>query len=123
MLKTFVEEPPYDYVTWKSLRGDGSDNIPGIPGVGDKTAEDLVTDPDKLSQFFKNESAAAQFLRNHQLIKFPTWTEEDSLAMTSSEPVKDWDAVASKFLEWDFKSLLKEKSWDKYRATFEPLWG
>ncbi|MBJ7610347.1 MAG: DNA polymerase I [Candidatus Dormibacteraeota bacterium] len=33
--------PPY-VVDFKSLRGDVSDNIPGVPGIGDKTAMTLV---------------------------------------------------------------------------------
>jgi DNA polymerase-1 len=34
--------PPERYVDIASLRGDPSDNLPGVPGVGDKTATKLV---------------------------------------------------------------------------------
>ena len=33
---------PDQYVTYASLRGDSSDNLPGVPGVGEKTAAKLV---------------------------------------------------------------------------------
>ena len=33
---------PEQVTDWKGLAGDGSDNIPGIPGVGDKTAVKLL---------------------------------------------------------------------------------
>jgi DNA polymerase-1 len=35
---------PAQLIDFKSLRGDSSDNIPGVPGVGDKTAAKLVQD-------------------------------------------------------------------------------
>ncbi len=35
--------PPRSYVHLAALRGDNSDNLPGVPGVGDKTAAKLVT--------------------------------------------------------------------------------
>lgn len=122
MTKDYVQEPPFDYVTWKALRGDGSDNIPGLPGIGDKTADSLVNDPDKLAELFQDKLMAETFSRNHALIKFHTWTDDDALKMTSSSPIKDWTAVAKKFHEWMFASLLKDKSWDKYTSTFDALW-
>ena len=42
---SFVERfgfNPEHFVTWLSLTGDSVDNIPGIPGVGEKTAKALV---------------------------------------------------------------------------------
>src|ERR1700716_2888666 len=35
---------PIQLIDFKALRGDTSDNIPGVPGVGDKTAAKLVQD-------------------------------------------------------------------------------
>lgn len=34
---------PIQMIDFKALRGDASDNIPGVPGVGDKTATQLLT--------------------------------------------------------------------------------
>ncbi len=33
---------PSQYIDYKALRGDPSDNIPGVPGVGEKTAKQLI---------------------------------------------------------------------------------
>ncbi|HUG31702.1 MAG TPA: DNA polymerase I [Acidimicrobiia bacterium] len=35
---------PAQYVEYAALRGDNSDNLPGVPGVGEKTAAKLISD-------------------------------------------------------------------------------
>ena len=123
MKKGYVDTPPYDYVVWKALRGDGSDNIPGIPGIGDKTAEALATDLDNLQEFLFDPDKAEIFVRNCELIKFITWSEEDMVEMTSSSPTPNWDVVKGVFEKYEFKSFLKEDAWSKFVQTFESLWG
>ena len=45
---TWVEErygvTPAQYVEYAALRGDNSDNLPGVPGVGEKTAAKLIAE-------------------------------------------------------------------------------
>lgn len=124
MKKNFVETPEYNYVTWKALRGDGSDNISGIPGVGDKTALALATDATKLTDFLSADGSNLEiFERNLTLIKFIEWTEEQAGKMTCSLPQKNWEPLRQTFEKYDFKSLLKEDAWNKFTQTFETLWG
>jgi DNA polymerase-1 len=124
MKKSYVEKTSYDYVTWKALRGDSADNIPGVPGVGDKTAETLALDAEKLNSFLASESTVADtFIRNYDLIRFAFWTDEDCMKMTSSSPIQDWSPLKDTFQKYGFSSLLKESSWDKFIGTFDSLWG
>lgn len=51
--------PPAQLLDWKALRGDPSDNISGVPGVGDKTALSLI-------QKFTNLERLYTWLSNHE---------------------------------------------------------
>lgn len=122
--KNFIEAPEYDYVLWKSLRGDSSDNIPKISGIGDQKALELVNDPDALLEFVeKNHDVRLQVERNLQLIRFASWSVPEFAAMESSSPTKDWDVVKSLFENWKFQSMTKEPYWTKFLTTFDQLWG
>jgi DNA polymerase-1 len=52
----YVEEKygirPDQYVEYAALRGDTSDNLPGVPGVGEKTASRLIADHGDLDNLF-----------------------------------------------------------------------
>ncbi len=45
---------PRQYIDFKSLTGDASDNIPGIPGIGDKTASRLLKEYGSLENVLDN---------------------------------------------------------------------
>jgi DNA polymerase-1 len=43
---------PHDFVDLKALAGDASDNIPGVPGIGAKTATTLIQKFDTLNKLY-----------------------------------------------------------------------
>ena len=45
---------PDQVVDWKALVGDSSDNIPGVRGVGKKTATRLLTEYETLDNLYAN---------------------------------------------------------------------
>lgn len=66
---------PYQITDYKGLSGDTSDNIPGIKGIGEKTACKLLNRYDKLEQIYENidnitEKALNKKLREGKDIAF-----------------------------------------------------
>lgn len=51
---------PEQVVDFKSQSGDSSDNIPGIKGIGEKTATKLLTEYETLDNIFKNAKKITQ---------------------------------------------------------------
>src|SRR5580698_6717945 len=57
--------PPTQYVMLASLRGDTSDNLPGVPGVGEKTAAKLLTTYGDLDGIFSHLDELTPKLREN----------------------------------------------------------
>jgi 5'-3' exonuclease len=120
--KQFIGTPEYDYVTWKALRGDSADAIPGIRGVGDKTAEKMVNDTSLLEAKLAFDNNRQLFERNLALIRFSR-LEEEMDVLEVSTPEKSWEHVRSTFKDYEFNSIVNEKSWTKFVNTFDSLWS
>ncbi len=56
---------PKDYVIYAALRGDNSDNLPGVPGVGEKTAAKLVNTYGDLDGIFAHVDEQTPKLRQN----------------------------------------------------------
>src|SRR4051794_9467430 len=56
---------PTDYPQYAALRGDPSDNLPGVPGVGEKTAAKLINDYGDLDGVFANLDKLTPKLREN----------------------------------------------------------
>lgn len=111
---------PDRYVEFAALRGDPSDNLPGVPGVGEKTAAKLINEYDSLESLFKDLESMTPKLRENLLasrdqvmmnrslmtmirdVPFDELTPQD-LAL---EPF-DRDEVKTLFDELAFSSLWK----------------
>lgn len=51
---------PEAQIDYKALRGDPSDNIPGVPGVGEKTATELIKEFKTIDNLYKSITRNAQ---------------------------------------------------------------
>ena len=118
--KKFFETPEYDYVTWKSLKGDATDNISGITGIGDKTATKIVSDPARMQALLENPEKRKIFERNVNLIRLVDFSNNMS-KLERKIGTGDFDMIYNSFEDLGFDSIIKEKTWNKFVKTFERL--
>ncbi|HLE94879.1 MAG TPA: DNA polymerase I, partial [Acidimicrobiia bacterium] len=120
--EAYVEERygirPDQYVEYAALRGDTSDNLPGVPGVGEKTASRLVADHGGLDAIYTaiadqtpklRESLAAhreQVFLNKDLM---TLVDDLDIGVAIEDlHTQEWDRLAVKDL---FDSLEFHSMW------------
>jgi DNA polymerase-1 len=119
--KSFVEKPEYDYVIWKALRGDKTDAISGIPGVGDKTATKIISNPELLKETLRDNIKRQIFERNVNLIRLVDLRSRINEIEITENNVFDTEEIFGAFNDFQFDSMTKEKTWNKYVETFIPL--
>ena len=119
--KKFMPRPEFDYVKWKALRGDASDNILGFKGIGNKRATTMVNDISRLDEFLdKGPGNREYFERNISMIQFHDMKNDLEGADRWSQRVS-WDKIRGRFEGLKFFSITNDKSWQKYVETFKCL--
>lgn len=121
--KKFLESPDYDYVLWKSLKGDASDNIIGFLGIGDKKAQKLCDNKDQLDKFLLEEGRKEKLQHNITMIKLHDLSSvEDSFLIHPMPNKPNWEKLRTIFESMDFQSMSgKDTTWKKYIDTFQNL--
>ncbi len=127
---------PGQMIDFKALKGDSTDNIPGIPGVGDKTAAKLLVDFGSLEGIFARldevrPDKLRDKLRDHRddVLLWRELVTIDRLAPIALDlegaRLGDYDRseVVRLFREYEFRSLvdrLPGQAADAGRADAEP---
>jgi DNA polymerase I len=111
---------PDQMIDYKGLRGDPSDNIPGVKGVGEKTATDLLHDFKTLDGVYENLESEKIKDRIRELLrvnKENAYLSKDLATINTAAPIefdlekcraKDFDIqeVSQVFSDLEFKTLL-----------------
>lgn len=96
---------PLQILDYKGLRGDSSDNLPGIPGIGDKTAIKLIQEYGSLESIIE----AAPSMKSKLGEKIVTNAELGKmckhLAKIIIDVPLDFDISSTKYLGYDFKEI------------------
>ena len=116
--KSEVGINPSQVVDLKALMGDKSDNIPGVPGIGEKTAIGLIEEFGTLDEIYENTygfkfAVREKFEKNRELAylsyKLATIDRDCAIDLKLEEcvaPKKYNDEVKKLFAEFEFKSFL-----------------
>ncbi|HEY7755268.1 MAG TPA: DNA polymerase I [Actinomycetota bacterium] len=111
--------PPEKYLEYVALKGDTSDNIPGVPGVGEKTAsrlvqefgsvEELLRRTDELKGKLKDsiEAAGDQLVLNRELAELDLEVELDLGPEDCVMGEWDVEAVRRLFTSLEFRTLFE----------------
>jgi len=121
-VKTLKEEmnlQPYQIIELKSLMGDSSDNIPGVAGVGEKTALDLLNRFNTLDGVYQNlDSLKGKLLEKLETDKENAYLSKDLATINTNVDVDIKleqleykfpfnQEVYSFFKNYEFNSLIK----------------
>ena len=114
---------PEKVIDVQSLAGDSVDNIPGVPGIGIKTAALLINEYGNLDGLFKNAESIKQKKRRENIIEFEEQAYLSKKLVTLRDDVplpipiqetglKDIDAnkLISFLKEMEFRTLTDKKS-------------
>ncbi len=96
---------PEKVIDVQSLAGDSTDNVPGVPGIGVKTAAELINEYGTLENLLKNASKIKQNKRRETLIN----NKDDAIISKKLVTLKKDVPVKNKIEEFILKSVDQDK--------------
>ena len=104
---------PEQFIDLKGLMGDQSDNIPGVPGIGEKTGLKLIKEFGSMENIYENIEKVSGKKRKESLIEYR------QQAFMSK---KLGEIVTNAPIELDMeKFIVKEPNWEKLKKLYEKL--
>lgn len=126
---------PVTFIDMKGLMGDSSDNIPGVPGIGEKTAQKLLVDYGSMDGVYAALDSMKQSKMKDNLVTYKEQAYMSKELATIKLDCEIDDSLASMlyqepfnknsyemFSSLEFKSLLNRFSDDEKQVKFEVKW-
>jgi DNA polymerase-1 len=108
---------PAQYRDYAALRGDSSDNLPGVPGVGEKTAARLIANYGSVDDIYEHlDEQTPKLQENLVAYRDQVYLNRDLMEMLPDVPV----AEAPEGIELE-SLLLQEWERDEVQPVFEGL--
>lgn len=131
--KGLIGYEPRQVVDMKALMGDSSDNIPGVSGVGEKTALSLITAYDNLDNLYEHLDELHESLKKKLVAGKESAYLSKTLAKIETQVPIETDLsqcviempfgqeVRTQFLQLEFTSLLKLNIFKEDEAPHEKI--
>lgn len=128
----FEVNDPMQVIDILGLWGDAADNIPGIPGVGEKTAKKLIADYGSMEGVFENVEQLKGKMKENMInfkdqgiiskilatIILDAPVEFDAEELRTKEPNRD--AILEIFTDLEFRNLAKRVTGEEIVVTAVP---
>ncbi|HSH60188.1 MAG TPA: 5'-3' exonuclease H3TH domain-containing protein, partial [Acidimicrobiales bacterium] len=112
---------PADYPQYAALRGDPSDSLPGVPGVGEKTAAKLINDYGDLDGVFANLAKLSPKLReNLAAHEAQVRKNAEATPLVRDLPI-ECDVAELKMGGWDIDEVRKLFNFLEFRTLWDRL--
>ena len=102
---------PDKVIDVQALAGDSSDNVPGVPGIGVKTAAELINQYGNLENVLKNADKIKQNKRRETLIQ----NKDKAIVSKKLVTLKKDVPVKNKISEFELKEIDKNKLYNFLR--------
>jgi DNA polymerase-1 len=110
---------PDQYADFAALRGDSSDNLPGVPGVGEKTATKLIAGYGNLEGIYDHlEEQTPKLKENLESARNQVFLNRELTQLLTDVDVPA-DVEAMRMQPWDLTEVRKVFD----GLAFEALWG
>ena len=102
---------PSKVIDVQALAGDSSDNVPGVPGIGVKTAAELINEYKTLENLLKKASEIKQNKRRQTLIE----NKDKAIVSKKLVTLKKDVPIKNEIIEFKLQNIDKKKLYDFLR--------
>ncbi len=113
--------PPSKYLEYVALKGDTSDNIPGVPGVGDKTAAKLVQQFGSVEELLGRTGELKGKLKENIEAAGDRLALNKNLARIVTDVDLDFSPDDAVMGEWDVEEVRRLFTSLEFRSLFDRL--